>query len=526
MTKPLRCLFLFVISILSLNLHAQWSNGQSAVNILGQPDFTTSTSGSGAANFFSPNGVVVDPATGKIFVSEANNNRVVRFASSAAMTNGAAAEAVLGQPGFGTNGAAATQTGMQAPKGLAIDAAGRLWVADPSNRRVLRFDNAATIASGSLANGVLGQTDFTTNTSRVTSSTTILSATSVFCQGTTLWVSDQGNNRILRFDNAAAKANGAPADGVLGQPDFTSTTYALTATGLRLPNQLFVSADGDLWVADQTNHRVLRYAAAATLANGSAASQVLGQATFTTGTGAISQNQMSVVRGIYGDAGGRIYVSDAGNRVLIFDNAASLGNGANASNVLGQSTFTSNTAGNLPANLNGPRDLFVNGRLFVPNFTSHRLVIFTPSSTLPSRLLSFTASLSTNGQSVKLDWTTVDENNVAGYQIEYSDNGRTFSNTAVFQNAKGASTNYYTVNDNIRSNNVLYYRLKTVDYDGRFSYSNVVVLRKSGVEVISLYPNPASSQLVISFPRAAKATLQFFDVSGRLVKQAETFASS
>jgi hypothetical protein len=176
--------------------------------------------------------------------------------------------------------------------------------------------------------------------------------------------------------------------------------------------------------------------------------------------------------------------------------------------------------------LNGPRDIFVSDRLFVPNFTSHRLVIFTPSSTLPSRLLRFTASLSSNDQSVKLDWTTADENNVRGYQVEYSDNGRNFTNAAVFQNAKGASTNNYTTNDMIRSNKVLYYRLKTLDNDGRFSLSEVVRLSKSSVGVIALYPNPASSQMVISFPRAAKATLQFFDVSGRLVKQAETFARS
>lgn len=526
MKKPVCCLFLFVTSILSLNLHAQWSNGQAAVNILGQADFTTSNSGSGAANFFSPYGVVVDPATGKIFVSEANNNRVVRFASAAAMTNGAAAEAVFGQAGFGTNGAAVSSTGMQNPQGLAIDAGGRLWVTDLSNRRVLRFDNAATIASGSPANAVLGQPDFTTNAFPATSSTSFAAPASVFCQGTTLWVADRSNHRILRFDNAAAKANGAAADGVLGQPDFTTATFATTATGLRLPNQLYVSAAGDLWVADQTNNRVLRYASAASLANGSAASQVLGQATFTTGTASVSQNRINIARGVYGDAAGRIYVSDGANRVLIFNNAASLGNGADASNVIGQPGFNTNTAGNQPTGLNGTRDIFVSDRLFVPNFASNRLVIFTPSSTLPSRLLRFTASFSTNDQSVKLDWTTADENNVRGYQVEYSDNGRNFTNAAVFQNAKGASANNYTTNDIIRSSNVLYYRLKTLDNDGSFNYSEVVRVNKSSVRVISIYPNPASSQMVISFPRATKATLQFFDVSGRLVKQAETFASS
>jgi hypothetical protein len=45
----------------------------------------------------------------------------------------------------------------------------------------------------------------------------------------TLYVSENNNNRILLFKNAATKANGAPADGVIGQPDFTTATQGITA---------------------------------------------------------------------------------------------------------------------------------------------------------------------------------------------------------------------------------------------------------------------------------------------------------
>ncbi|MFN7928679.1 MAG: hypothetical protein U0Y68_12150 [Blastocatellia bacterium] len=64
-----------------------------------------------------------------------------------------------------------------------------------------------------------------------------------------LWVSDQDDNRVLRFDNAAAKANGAPADGVLGQPNFTSNTLnPPSAVSLNLPQGIFVDSSGRLWV--------------------------------------------------------------------------------------------------------------------------------------------------------------------------------------------------------------------------------------------------------------------------------------
>jgi DNA-binding beta-propeller fold protein YncE len=103
--------------------------------------------------------------------------------------------------------------------------------------------------------------------------------------GGRLWVSDEGNNRVLRFDNAAAKANGANADGVLGQPDFTSNTGNTTQSGMYLPNGVAVdNLSGRLYVADYLNSRILVFNSAASLANGANASNVLGQTSFTTNT--------------------------------------------------------------------------------------------------------------------------------------------------------------------------------------------------------------------------------------------------
>src|SRR5690606_37724717 len=75
-----------------------------------------------------------------------------------------------------------------------------------------------------------------------------------------LWVADAGNSRVVRFDNAAAKPNGAPADGVVGQPNFSITTSGLTAQKLSLVTNVWVDGGGALWVADSTtNNRVLRF---------------------------------------------------------------------------------------------------------------------------------------------------------------------------------------------------------------------------------------------------------------------------
>jgi hypothetical protein len=140
-----------------------YQNGQDAALVLGQVNFTTTTNTMPQSKLNSPAGIVVDPVSQKIFIADSGNNRVLRFASLAELQNGAKAEGVLGQADFYSSTGATSSLGMKFPVGLAIDANGRLWVADSGNHRILRFDNAATKADGAAANGVLGQANFTTS---------------------------------------------------------------------------------------------------------------------------------------------------------------------------------------------------------------------------------------------------------------------------------------------------------------------------------------------------------------------------
>jgi DNA-binding beta-propeller fold protein YncE len=357
------------------------TNFQAASLVLGQPNFTSGGIGLSATQMSSPRGVAVDPTTGKVFVAEYGNNRVLRFASKVALVNGAA-EAVLGQPNFSVGGLGDGQDGMSWPLGVFVDTAGRLWVVDNFNHRVLRFDNAASKANGANADGVLGQPDFNSDTPSDGQSR-LSSPAGVFVDAAgRLWVTDLLNSRVLRFDNAANKANGADADGVLGQPNFTSNTTATSQSGMTYPSGVFVDAAGRLWVADSGNHRVLRFDNAASKADGADADGVLGQSNFIGNTAATSQSGMSSPTGLSGDAAGRLWVTDTGNnRVLWFDNAAAKANGGNADGVLGQPNFTSNTPnqGDRSAkSLNGPSQLFydpaVGGVLWVADSGNHRVL--------------------------------------------------------------------------------------------------------------------------------------------------------
>ena len=321
------------------------TTGQAATRVLGQTNFTSGIWGVTQNKLNAPQDVAVDPNTHKVFVADFDANRVLRYSSVYALANGAAAEAVFGQPNFTSSTAHATQNGMYDPVGVFVDSGGRLWVADWANNRVLRFDHASTLASGANANGVLGQFNFTSHAIHTTQNGMNYPGGLFVDAGGRLWVVDDSNSRVLRFDNAATKTNGATADGVLGQPNFTSNATATTRNGMYYPNSIFEDSGGRLWVTDYSNNRVLRFNNAAAKANGANAEGVLGQPNFISNGQATTQNGMIRPVSVAGDnSNGKLYVDDyTNNRILIFNSAAELANGANASYALGQTNFTTGT---------------------------------------------------------------------------------------------------------------------------------------------------------------------------------------
>lgn len=138
--------------------------------------------------------------------------------------------------------------------------------------------------------------------------------------------------------------------------------------------------------------------------------------------------------------------------------------------------------------------------------------------TLPATGLNLTAAL--NGNDVQLKWKTVSEANSDKFIIERSTDGANYTQIGVKQAAGYSTTesNYSHVDPNM-TDNARYYRVKLVDFDGKASYSNVAIVRKSGgIKGMKIFPNPVVNQLNLEFSNMKGShTVSLYDISGQEV---------
>ncbi len=148
-----------------------------------------------------------------------------------------------------------------------------------------------------------------------------------------------------------------------------------------------------------------------------------------------------------------------------------------------------------------------------------RSVALSPSqlSVLPLNLISFKASLS--GNNAILKWVTNNEANVKEFVVEKSTDGKNFSLVKSIA-AKNQVTNTYNLTDwNIEAGTI-YYRLKLTDIDGAFTYSHIQTVTSKGSEILSIYPNPATDNIVVTLPLVRKgAYLRIYNVNGKVLKE-------
>ena len=150
-------------------------------------------------------------------------------------------------------------------------------MAELNNRRVLIW-NTIPKTNGAPADVVVGKPDFTATDPGPTASVTG-NVASVWSDGKRLVVGDDYNSRVLIW-NSIPTTNGAPADVVLGASDFVSEGYGPGGKDFAFAHPSGLASDGSsLFVADNSDNRVLIFTPFPRK-NGASASKVLGQGTF------------------------------------------------------------------------------------------------------------------------------------------------------------------------------------------------------------------------------------------------------
>lgn len=377
-------------AVLPAALHAAPGDA-TADAVLGQTDFASGAPNAGggatASSLNEPRGLVVDRVSGRLFVPDSQNHRVLSWPNAAAFTSGQAADIVLGQPNFTSNsinqgGLTPAANTLNAPKSVAIDSAGRLYVADSLNIRILRYDPPFTTNMPAVA--VFGQAGSFTTANQAS----VLSPTADNL-GNPDGIAIDANDRLYCADRFLSRVTiystpltSTSADTVIGQPNLTTAGANLTQTGLDHCSGVALDAAGNLYVGDEFNNRVMLFLAP--LATAKPAARVFGQPNFTSNTannGGISASSIHYAGASAALAvdpvSGNLYVGDAANnRVLEYSDPQ---NNSVASRVFGQANFTTstaNTGGRSASTLQDPGGVALDsaGNLYVGDRLNHRVL--------------------------------------------------------------------------------------------------------------------------------------------------------
>ncbi|MBX7044792.1 MAG: fibronectin type III domain-containing protein [Ignavibacteria bacterium] len=263
------------------------SNGASANIVLGQTTFgaghtAPNNGGRSASTLYFNNGssygtgmaLYTGGFSSKLIVCDGANDRVLIWDDFTSLTNGKAADHVIGQTNFTTNSQpntnSSTAATLYSPKDVAVTSTGKLFVLSRLEHRVLIYNSIPT-TNGASADNVLGQTDFANNQANFTNSATSMSfprCLAVSALDDRLCIAASGN-RLLVWNTIPA-SNNVAADNILGMANLTASSATTFSNENNGPSSNFATnvsfVDGICWTdagnllcADANRSAVLKF---------------------------------------------------------------------------------------------------------------------------------------------------------------------------------------------------------------------------------------------------------------------------
>ncbi|MGA7884331.1 MAG: NHL repeat-containing protein [Acidobacteriaceae bacterium] len=331
---------------------APFTTDEKASIVLGQADFTQQQPNQGGAgpadNTVSfPRGLAMD-AAGNLYAADSGNCRVLQF-QPPFVTN-MDASLILGAPPNADGSCATGPAALDTPTSVALDAHGNLWVVEAN--RVAEY--TPPFSNGMSPSVVLGQSSASgdpcnagapanaSGNSLPTAATLCNAVAAAFDLQGDLWVTDTFNGRVLEYTPPFSTGMAATLElGVTGGQPFTSpgcSPSQASATAVCFPQALVFDASGNLWVTTAFNG-ISEFAPP--FSNGMAAQMTFAQPPLNDNAPPAA-NTTTIPYGIFQSNNGNLLISDSGNnRVLIF--APPFGPGMQATTVIGQPNMTIGT---------------------------------------------------------------------------------------------------------------------------------------------------------------------------------------
>jgi sugar lactone lactonase YvrE len=265
-----------------------------------------------SAQLDQPTCAVVDNA-GNLYIGDVATNTVRKVAAGTGIISLYAGNG--GAPGYSGDGGVATLASMNGPSGCALDSAGNLYVAEAGNNVVRKITASTGIITTVAGNGFgdgceigmfSGDGDLATNANLSCPYGVALDAAG------DIFISDQGNQRVREVDGSTGIITTIAGNGTYG---YSGNGSAATSAMIGNPEQLSLDGSGNLYIAEQGASVIAKVNLSTGIISTVAGNGTIGEGSTVLGDGGLAtQAQLAEPQGVVVDTAGDIFISDTNNQ--------------------------------------------------------------------------------------------------------------------------------------------------------------------------------------------------------------------